>query len=338
MLDMEVDAILDLMNEYIENNQASLPQEWFLSDMLHNVSSVIEEQFGELPDEMYVYALLLCTTGRTSYLLPPLEGVSETLTQLRSIPQPDQRSLEWHAFRHKLITASVAYKALGTEASIRELVKTKQQPHVMYEDTNFEGPRHWGVKYEPLSIQYYESVYDTQIEGFGCILHPHHTFLAASPDGINVKESSPLYGRLLEIKNPFSRVITGNPKKEYWVQCQLQMEVCNLGACDFLETRFTEYESEEAFRADGTFQRSEDGKYKGIFLQVYQDGVVYLYPPFQCTEEEFNQWVADKITDTWINTVYWKLDDVSTTLIVRQPKWFESVVPQFEQVYHQINT
>lgn len=338
MLEMEVDAILDLMNEYIEENQEFLHQEAFLSDMIHSVHSVMVEQFGELPDEMYTYALLLCTQGRTSYMLPPLEGASETLTQLRSIPQPDQRSLEWHAFRHKLITASVAHKALGTEAAIRELVKSKQQPHVMIEDSNFEGPRHWGVKYEPLSIQYYEYTYRTRIEGFGCILHPTHTFLAASPDGINVDETSPLYGRLLEIKNPFSRVINGNPKKEYWIQCQLQMEVCNLGACDFLETRFIEYESEEAFRADGTFQRSEDGKCKGIFLQVFQEGVVYLYPPFQCTEDEFNAWVSDKITDAWINTVYWKLDDVSTVLIARQPKWFDHVVPQLEKVYRQINT
>jgi putative phage-type endonuclease len=335
MLDME-DAVLDLMNEFIDQNQESLPEEWFLTEMLHHVKSVMDE-IEELPEEVYVQALLLCTRGRTSYVLPPLENVTETIEYLRSIPQPDQRSLEWHSMRHKLITASIAYKALGTEASIRELVKSKQQPYTMMEDTNFEGPRHWGVKYEPLSIQYYEHTYQTEIGEFGCILHPHYTFLAASPDGINIKESSPLYGRMLEIKNPFSRVITGNPKKAYWTQCQLQMEVCNLNSCDFLETRFTEYESEEAFRADGTFQQSADGKCKGVFLQVFHDKVSYLYPPFQCSEEEFTTWSSDKIDDSWINTIYWKLDDVSVTLIGRQQEWFNRIVPQLKKVHDQIN-
>ena len=332
----EMEVVLELMNEFIEKNQASLPQDWFLSEMMYHVKSVIEEHFGELPEEDYMYALLLCSSGRTSYVLPPLEHVSETIAYLQSIPQPDQRSVEWHAMRHKLITASVAHKALGTEAAIRELVKSKQQPHIMYEDTNFEGPRHWGVKYEPVSIQYYEHVNDTKIGEFGCIIHPRHTFLAASPDGINVKETSPLYGRMLEIKNPFSRVITGNPKKEYWIQCQLQMEVCNLDACDFLETRFVEYESEDAFKADGTFQRTENGQYKGIFLQVFQEKVGYVYPPFQCTEEEYTAWAMEHMNDSWINTIYWKLDDVSTTLIGRQKIWFESIVDTLHQVHQQI--
>ena len=45
---------------------------------------------------------------------------------------------------------------------------------------------------------------------------------------------------MLEIKNIVNREINGIPKKEYWIQMQLQMEVCDLGECDFLETRFKE--------------------------------------------------------------------------------------------------
>ena len=55
------------------------------------------------------------------------------------------------------------------------------------------------------------------------------------------------YGRMLEIKNIVNRDITGIPKKAYWVQMQLQMEVCDLEECDFLETRFKEYDNEQAF-------------------------------------------------------------------------------------------
>ena len=83
---------------------------------------------------------------------------------------------------------------------------------------------HWGQKYEPVSILLYETMYDTQIEDFGCIQHPLHTFLGASPDGINVDSSSERYGRMLEIKNIVNREINGIPKKEYWIQMQQQME------------------------------------------------------------------------------------------------------------------
>ena len=35
----------------------------------------------------------------------------------------------------------------------------------------------------------------------------------ASPDGINIKKDNPRYGRLLEIKNPTTREISGIPKR-----------------------------------------------------------------------------------------------------------------------------
>jgi len=189
---------------------------------------------------------------------------------------------------------------------------------------------HWGVKYEPVSSAYYCHVKQTKIQEYGCIVHPLYPFIGASPDGINVLESSPCYGRMLEIKNPYSREITGNPKEEYWVQCQVQMEVCDLDACDFLETKFVEYETEEAFRADGTFQTTADGKLKGIYLQFLTDTVVYEYAPFQCTEEEYNAWERTTMDGrSWIKTAYWKLEDVSCVLIRRQPEWFALMVNKF---------
>ena len=44
-------------------------------------------------------------------------------------------------------------------------------------------------------------------------------------------------------KNPTTRKLSGTPKKEYWIQMQLQMEVWDLDECDFLETVFKEYET-----------------------------------------------------------------------------------------------
>ena len=88
--------------------------------------------------------------------------------------------------------------------------------------------------------------------------HPKYPYIGASPDGINVDSTSGLYGRMLEIKNPTTREITGIPKEEYWVQMQLQMEVCGLNHCDFLETKFSVYETKEQFDEDGDFYKSKD--------------------------------------------------------------------------------
>jgi hypothetical protein len=108
------------------------------------------------------------------------------------------------------------------------------------------------------------------------------------------------------------------------------MEVCDLDACDFLETKFVEYESEEAFRADGTFQMTADGKPKGIYLQFLTETVMYEYAPFQCTEEEYKAWEEKQMDGrSWIKTAYWKLDDVSCVLIRRQPEWFALFVDKF---------
>ena len=50
---------------------------------------------------------------------------------------------------------------------------------------------------------------------------------------------------MVEIKNIVNREISGRPSEAYWIQMQLQMECCNIDVCDFVETRFKEYETEE---------------------------------------------------------------------------------------------
>jgi putative phage-type endonuclease len=334
---MEVQTALFLLEEYATSHMDIMHHESFTSDMIHDVSELLQAQLDDACEEALAQALFLFK-GRTCYVYPPLEHVS--LQKLREKPQPKQKTPEWYEYRHRLITASSAYKALGTDAKVRELIKSKQKPFEMHESTNTEGPMHWGVKYEPVSIQYYQHEYHTKVEEFGCITHDTYTFLGASPDGINVDETSPLYGRMLEIKNPFTREITGNPKLEYWVQCQVQMEVCDLNACDFVETKFVEYESEEAFHEDGTFLKTHDGKYKGIILQFFTDKVVYEYAPFQCSNDEYKTWEEAHMSDasrSWVKTIYWKLDVVSRTIIPRHPSWFQLMVPKFIDIINKIN-
>ena len=187
---------------------------------------------------------------------------------------------------------------------------------------------HWGHKYEPVSIFWYEKMFKTTVSDFGCIPHKTIEYIAASPDGINTCPHSDRFGRMLEVKNIVNRDITGIPKPEYWIQMQIQMEVCELNECDFLETRFKEYEDEDSFNEDGTFQFTKDGKHKGIIL-FFVDGedAKYEYAPFMCTRDEYNEWENETMKQnshlTWVQNLYWRLEEVSCVLVLRNKIWFK---------------
>jgi hypothetical protein len=182
----------------------------------------------------------------------------------------------------------------------------------------------------------YEDKYGTKIEDFGCIQHDKHSFLGASPDGINVDKTSLRYGRMLEIKNIVNREIDGIPKLEYWVQMQLQMETCDLDECDFVETRFLEYESEDAFNEDD----SDSVEYKGLIMYFTHDGrPIYKYAPLNLSKEELSAWEAEQHEQTehvWIRNIYWKVDQFSCVLVQRNQRWFQDNISTLQQVWKTI--
>ena len=211
---------------------------------------------------------------------------------------------------------------------------------------NVNSPLHWGQKYEEISRILYESRNNTQVGEFGCIPHSDYPFLGASPDGININPSSPLYGRMLEIKNIVNREIDGVPLEEYWIQMQLQMQVCKCDECDFLETRFKEYADEEEFLKDAAsdfdneFHLTNARTLKGVFSYFIKDGgtPVYYYAPLYLTRKEYDTWceeIIDKHTDlVWIKNIYWYLDQYSCVLVLRNDIWFQNAIPQIEKVWN----
>jgi len=254
------------------------------------------------------------------------------LESLQNKPQPEQRTDAWYTFRHDHITASNAWKALGTVSSQNQLIYEKCQPlsTEKFAPSLTETPMSWGQKYEYVTTCLYEEKNQTTISSFGCIEHPTYTFLAASPDGIVTGPTN--YGRMIEIKNVVSREINGNPKKDYYIQMQLQMEVCDLDECDFVETKFTEYETEEAFLAD-------DAK-KGVIMAFVREGeYVYQYMPLSVTD--YNAWMNEMYESmstsmTWAKNIYWKLEVYSCILVKRQREWFQAAVPAFVSIWETI--
>ena len=257
------------------------------------------------------------------------------LNYLKNIPQPEQRSDEWYIFRNSALTASNIYKIFKSECSQSELIIEKSEPLDVnkFKNNNLNSATHHGQKYEPISILYYEYINNTRVSEFGCVKHRIYSYIAASPDGIVCEENSPLYGRMLEIKNPFSREIDGVPMPAYWIQMQLQMEVCDLNECDFLETGFTEYLTQEDYLDDIT------DHYRGFIMQFCNasGGVHYEYPPFAMSKintKEYNTWFQAQLIKNndkiYVRNIYWKLEKISCVLVLRNKLWFKNVQPAIE--------
>ena len=290
------------------------------------------------------------------------------IEHIKQKPQPTQRTDEWYKFRHNLITASNAYKAFESQSTINQLIYEKCQPLKKSEDekhvnshsalpsmVNINTPFHWGQKYEPLSVMLYEYLYNTTVADFGCIKHDNYHFLGASPDGINVDMNSERFGRMLEIKNIVNREINGIPKKEYWIQMQLQMEVCDLDECDFLETKFVEYESANQFFKELEVElHPEPGQEKHVkaldkkgviiyFHNILEAKPFYLYKPLNIVKiDDILKWEEDMIelyqtpqhNMTYIKSNYWKLEKLSCVLVSRNESWFKNNIQSIENVWN----
>jgi hypothetical protein len=251
-----------------------------------------------------------------------------------------QGTEEWLKERREVITASVAWKAMDSEANRRSLINEKITEPAGYNSRYISldkmNPLQKGHCYEPISVMLYEHIFKTKVADYGCLRHSKYSFLGASPDGLNIDETSPKYGRLLEIKNVTSRGLTGFPKKEYWVQMQIQMEVCDLNECDFFECDFKEYDDEEAYMKDGD-EKTKKGQWKGCYAIVcVGDDYQYKYCPIG---DNIGEWLVElKENDGWeyIKHRYWWLDSFSCVLVPRNHKWFELNVGEFERIWAEI--
>jgi putative phage-type endonuclease len=386
-----VETALHLMDEYISCNPHVISEPDFHDILLEEIKEIfyiqiedymesviwinsddMEDDMDELLEDAFQIFITVFYPDRCSndsidnskyqpleikYDDAELAMIEKKIQALRDIPQPVQRTDAWYQFRWNLITASNAWKAFESQPAINQLIYEKCQPlKVVNEEedikmVNTNTPLHWGQKYEPLTVMMYEHDFKTKVEDFGCIQHLKYKFIGASPDGIIVNKESERYGRMLEIKNVVSRDINGIPKKEYWIQMQLQMEVCDLDECDFLETKFTEYPDEQSFMNDTRNHDlkqelciSLDNKTKGIILYFHtkEGKPFYKYKPLEITSEqdiklweetELEKYESAPYNYTFLKFIYWKLEKLSCVLVLRNKEWFKNNVGQLEKVW-----
>jgi putative phage-type endonuclease len=281
-----------------------------------------------------------------------LDNIDKTLSILNNHPTHAQRSLEWYSFRQGRVTASDVAKAIGKsgDKSRWSLVYQKALSLEDYiaDQKGFSldskvAIRH-GKCFESVAVELYERRNKVKVKEYGCLPHIFIDHLAASPDGIVYsRDTNPNYhGRMLEIKCPYSRTINGIIKMEYYMQIQLQLDVCELEYCDFLECDIRLYDNLTDFLNDSdsndiekSYSKRANGNEKGILWEYKmfdQSSVSYKYCPVGLTNQEIKEWMkkvkedAKSMMDLDFSIFrYWYLEEYNVVLVKREPEYFEEI-------------
>ena len=302
----------------------------------------------EYEKEIERHLILSIVEENPVYTKSDVDNLNKIIAKLKNIPQPEQRTPEWFAFRKDRLTAS----DLGTIIGVNPYEKSD---YVVQKKAGLEKPFKtnraikWGVKYEEVITKIYEHRNNLKVYEYGCLPHPTIKHFGASPDGIVDTGSKNLnyIGRMLEIKCPTSRDITGFIPEYYHSQVQGQLEVCELEYCDFVECKIEEYTNKEDYYADGNLCYQENGFEKGVVLDTYDKKLekeVFYYADIGLTETEIDKWedeILDKVLDNenleYLKTSYWKVTQYNELLIKRDKEWFDTVcLPKINEFWAKV--
>jgi YqaJ-like viral recombinase domain len=351
LLDMEM-AVYEYIADHLKTNPLIIANENIQTLLIEESAGMLlnamdiadceleyEDVYDFVKERTSVFLETIIQTPRSLSDLSPSFHENDIHTKLQTVReayQPQQRTKEWYEFRYNLLTATNIGKLLHSESSRNSVIVEKCAPLAESSRENLfvnvQSTLHWGHKYEPLSIMVYEHKNRTHVEEFGCIRHPQYNCIGASPDGINVDPTSAKYGRMTEVKNIVNREINGIPLTKYWIQMQMQMEVCDLELCDFIETRFKEYDTWDLMLEDSVHE------YRGIILYFVhkseQGGPHYVYMPLdiEINDTAIQKWIKSeqenlKSTHVLYNTLGWYLDEYSCVVVPRNREWFADALP-----------
>lgn len=170
------------------------------------------------------------------------DNITKKISILNNKEFFEQKSMKWHLARQNMITATDSGKLLsGSDSRFKEVL-VKKIDKIKAQPVSSATPLVHGNTYEDVSLKIYESRFKVKVSEYSILGSDSHPYIGASPDGVITSvdytdyNSFCRYGRLLEIKNPYSRVIDGVIKSDYYAQMQQQMFVTGLPICDFLET------------------------------------------------------------------------------------------------------
>ena len=334
-----IDSVLlnnDIDDTYLNDNTVFKQ----VNEMVCN----LYEQFTTINNEIKSQIKLILENKQNRVLDPEynesdIKYLRKKIKHLETIPQPEQRSEEWYEFRNNRLTASDFYSVIDKKSlsKVKQLIYKKCGGDVPFL-TN-DAILH-GVKFEPIATSIYEKKNNLVILEFGCIPHSLIDFFGASPDGIVSYDSinKNYIGRMLEIKCPKSRKITGIIPPGYFAQIQGQLEVCDLQYCDFLECDFQIYQKDD-YLADTSHE------FKGVIVELYNTKLskpIYHYYDDKDDLEKWEKQIIDTIFAVgndgleYVGTTYWYLNKYNVVLVERDLKYFSSNYENIENFWKEV--
>ena len=347
----------ELKNSELENPEKIMEVKSVIVEMLKNM---IEKKgdleiFSKYEECIIRYLNDSITIQSPTYDSEKVNNLTNQIIELKKIPQPEQRTPEWYTFRNNRLTAS----DLGTIIGVNPY---EQYNTILLKKCGIEKPFFMnknilrGVKYEEVICKIYEYRNEVKVFEYGCIPHPTIGHFGASPDGIVDFESKNknYIGRMLEIKCPGSRPITGFIPEYYHAQVQGQLEVCDLEYCDFVECKIDEYKSDDDYfndyyKLDETkkYHLQENGLEKGVVIETYDKSLgknVFYYSEIGMSRKQIKEWeneCFDKILENdnmeYLTTTYWKATEYNELLIKRNKEWWEKeCVPKIDKFWEDV--
>jgi hypothetical protein len=212
--------------------------------------------------------------------------------------------------------------------------------------SNPDAPNVRGNRYEPIIRNIYSRLNDNvEIGEYECIPHTEYTFIGASPDGIIMEGKS--RGKMIEIKcpQPDSAIKDGKTvRDEYWLQIQVQLNVCNLLECDYVRAVVYDSDTIPGIRNIIRTQMSQkqiDGDEPKILSMgtVWMDGNKgeYVYEPPGTFIENDEIYTRPKTEAVFIRHYIIMERDWLVLNVKRNRKWFEKIyVPKAIYVWNEI--
>lgn len=327
-MSMFEDKIIELIRSHID---IAKEQKWSVSDWKKFIIDVAtEDSYKKTEFHSNVIDQIMCQNipklNKNRFRFRKTRNHSkidkENLDRLLKIPRGhSQKSAGWNEERHNRINASEANGVLGNSRS--RMLLFKSLPH---NANNVGGMAlEHGNRYECIAQDIFSIKTGKKVHEFDSIPHQKYHFLAASPDGIDED------GVLIEIKCPLTREIIGAPKPDYWVQMQLQMEVCDLSECNFVECKIKEFDTKEDY-----LENTQE--YSGIIVEYFvNDSKKRVYSETNIKPNKSDDWIEAQIVgiDDY-NIIYWYLDVYSCFKVFRDVLWFKETLPLFEEFWKEV--
>jgi len=330
---------IDFLKEYDASNSCSTYKDdidtWVeefenvMDDFIPSEEIDTKYYFGGI-QELFTMFLTEATSSRWTSL--SLEGKEQIFKNLLDSAQVQQRTTEWYAQSKKMLTASEFSKILGTPRSVEALALQKAAP---LSNTNsnsacsssFMSAFDWGIRFEPVVKQILENLWTCEIADVGRFTHSTDSRLAASPDGVILKAADSRRScRLLEIKCPIRRDITGTIPFDYWCQMQIQMEVTGIDECDYVEMKIMSQYKDSPYVPD----KNELGMMYNGTIWLFQCAetceLKYAYTAIQKKDYENLGWNC-------LENIPWHLEKFYTETVTRDTTWFEGTRAKQEEFW-----